>query len=173
MNFTNLKALNGDKAITFEFGGYKGNIVYATTNTTGHETIGDGDLIVTLWMSEDVATISGADTAPNKVTWGVFSNTTTNGAYASNEYSTSKIRVQTLNGGSKDGTATEYATTNSTTATVSETSRANNQFAKFTLTNAALNAQSKNSSNGNMSLVEYLVTPNQVTYQKAERWVWE
>jgi len=112
INFSNIA---GGSPITVEFGGYKWNVVYLTTNTNANASNGGeaGDLIATLWMAENDATVGN-----KQWPFGVASSTATSGLYAASEYGPSKIRIETLNGGSIDNTNTQYATSTSATATV-------------------------------------------------------
>ena len=171
MNFSQIKAANkanGSIPVTVEFGGYTWNVVYFTTNTLANASNGGkaGDLIVTLWMSE-------VDSNVGEVSWTGFTtqSATLTGAYAENEYAMSKIRVETLNAGNIDNTvATQYATgiNAANLATVSTATRLANDYAKFTLSNTALNGTAK----ANQSLVDFLATPSQAVYQRAENFVW-
>ncbi|MCM1394430.1 MAG: hypothetical protein NC179_06010, partial [[Eubacterium] siraeum] len=148
--------INGGNTITVEFGGYKWDVVYLTTNTVGN-TDGDGDLIATLWMSES----QGA------TVWSPMTSATT--TYAASNYGTSQVRIEALNAGSSDYVSTTYPINTSGAAnTVSADARVDNQFAKFTLSNAALDGTSK----ANTSLIEYIATPSQVLYQRTENCLW-
>ncbi len=162
INFSNIA---GGSPITVEFGGYKWNVVYLTTNTNANASNGGeaGDLIATLWMAENDATVGN-----KQWSFGVASSTATSGLYAASEYGPSKIRIETLNGGSIDNTNTQYATSTSATATVQASARVSNPYAKFTMSNSALVGTSAS----NSSLINFLATPAQVNYQIAENWVW-
>ena len=161
----NFKEIANGNPITIEFGGYKWNVVYLTTNTNANSSNGGnaGDLIATLWMAEN-------DDEVGSKPWGGFSSTSSGGVYSSNEYSPSKIRIETLNAGSVDNVDTEYATGTgvNNVATVQAADRVLNPYAKFTMSNAALDG----SDNKGASLVDFLATPSQVNYQRAENWVW-
>ena len=156
--------------ITLDFGGLSWTVVYATTNTTAGANTQAGDLIVTLWLNDNVSTASKWSAAT--------ASTDVSGNYPTNMYSSSFIRVSALNAGGDDGTSagntssdgtTYYA--NSTTAragSVSLADRKSNQFAKYTLSNSVLGT----SSDPNPSLAGYLTMPKNVEYQRAENWVW-
>ena len=62
-NSMNFSQINGGNAITLEFGGYEWNVVYLTTNTNANSSNGGsaGDLIATLWMSENDGTSAWSD----------------------------------------------------------------------------------------------------------------
>ncbi len=165
-NSMNFSQINGGNAITLEFGGYTWNVMYLTTNTNDG-TYGDsGDLIATLWMSDN-------DADKGLVPWAHFASNATNGAYHSMEYSVSKVRIEILNGGGIGAEETQYATgVNTLSTAISAQTRANNTYAKFTMTNDALTSLGVNNVNNNVSLIEYLATPSQVNYQKEENAVW-
>ncbi|MDE6411216.1 MAG: hypothetical protein K2L02_01585, partial [Clostridia bacterium] len=154
-------------AITLKFGGFDWTVVYATTNTTAGTNTKAGDLIVTLWLNDTLSTASQ---------WNKYTSTayTGNNYYPSNMYSTSFIRVSTLNAGGDNGEyaagtggAATYATSTTarggTNGTVSLATRKNNQFAKFTLSNNVL---------GTGSLTQFLTMPKNVKYQEKENFVW-
>ncbi|MDE6276304.1 MAG: hypothetical protein K2M75_07225, partial [Clostridia bacterium] len=148
--------------ITVEFGGFKWNVVYATTNTT--DSGGSGDLIATLWMSEASA---------NTYAWSYFSSTDMTGTYTSAEYSTSRVRVETLNAGG--ATDIKYATTISKREGVVQNggkqgNRENNQFAQFTLPSTYVKADS--TAFGQKSLTQYLEPVSNLEYQRAENYIW-
>ncbi|MCM1394431.1 MAG: hypothetical protein NC179_06015, partial [[Eubacterium] siraeum] len=166
MNFQQIKAANGGTVLTVTLDGIKWNVVYLTTNTTSSSN-GEGDLIATLWMSTTDA--SGAN-----VQWNSYSNSSTaTTAYSSNNYSLSMVRVKTLNGGPTTYSDTVYATsTTSLGGNVSKDDRANNIYAKYTLSNEALTSAGKNDSGNNLSLVDYLATPSQLRYQEKESFNW-
>ena len=156
--------------ITLDFGGLSWTVVYATTNTTAGANTQAGDLIVTLWLNDNVSTASKWSAAT--------ASTDVSGNYPTNMYSSSFIRVSALNAGGDDGTSagntssdgTTYSA-NSTTAragSVSLADRKSNQFAKYTLSNSVLGT----SSDPNPSLAGYLTMPKNVEYQRAENWVW-
>lgn len=138
---------NGNTPFTVKFGGFDWNVVYATTDTTA---AGTDNLIVTLWMSENVSTS----------VWNSYSSADCTSPYPSSMYSTSKIRVDALNGGGDSGV--NYATS-TTTRNGTVSNRQNHVFASFTLSNAVI---------GQKSLTNFLVAPNKVAYQENENWVW-
>lgn len=152
----------GGTPITVDFGGYKWNIVYLTSNTT-QTTGGTPDLVATLWLSEETKVNNATDT----VKWNGYSNASASVNYPSSMYSTSKIRVETLNGGGDAGA--KYATsTSDRDGTVSQADRINHQFSQFTLSDAVFSGTSTSSK----SLTEFLVTPNKMPYQQRENWIW-
>ena len=161
MNFQQIEQANGGNAITLEFGGYKWNVVYLTTNTNGNSSNGGnaGDLIATLWMSE----IDGQSE------WSTYLGNAGVGSEAASacNYGMSYMRVKTLNNGSVDNTNVLYA--NGLNTTTSATGRLNHKYAKFTMSNSAL---SSSADNKNSSLIDYLATPSQVKYQEKENKVW-
>ena len=165
-NSMNFSQLNDGNAITVEFGGYKWNVVYLTTNTNDGQYGKAGDLIATLWMSD-------CDENNVDITWNDYSTKVTTGTYHSSEYGASKIRLLTLNAGGTDTVSTQYSISIDTlSAEISAMDRANNSYAKFTMSNDALTALGVNSVNNNVSLVEYLASPSQVNYQKEENAIW-
>ena len=151
MNFSHI---NGGNAITVEFGGYKWNVVYATTNTLDGSdgNTKAGDLIVTLWMSEN---LSGT------YQWNEYTSDNTSNSYPSSMYSTSKIRVDTLNGGGDAGAM--YAKS-LTSLTGTQGDRINHPFSVFTMSAAT--------AVGKRSLTQYLAQPHSVVYQQKENFVW-
>ncbi len=148
------KDINGGNAITVEFGGYKWNVVYATTNTLDGSdgNTKAGDLIVTLWMSEK---------CDGTYQWNEYSSSNTSSPYPGSMYSTSKIRVATLNGGGDAGAM--YAKS-LTSLTGTQGDRINHPFSAFTM--------SSSTSVGKRSLTQYLAQPESAVYQRAENWVW-
>ncbi len=146
--------------VTVEIAGLKWNIVYLTTNTTSRSDGTKPDLIATLWLSE---TLKSSGTTESVYRWNDYSSSNVTTAYPSNMYSTSKIRVQTLNGGGDAGV--NYASSNTArTGTVSQSAREANVFARYSL--------SKNTGIGKKSLTEYLVAPKDVLYQEKETFTW-
>ncbi len=153
MNFSQIK---GGNPITIEFGGFTWNVVYLTTNTNTNNGGNAGDLIATLWLSDD-------DTSIGDVPWGTFWNADGSKEYAASVYSTSRIRVETLNGGGDSGA--QYATSVNS-ATTPTKNRKEHRYAAFTMSN------SESTGVGQKSLTRFLATPNQVNYQKTENVVW-
>jgi len=148
------KDMNGGNAITVDFGGYKWNVVYATTNTLDGSdgNTKAGDLIVTLWMSEKYG---------GSYQWNEYSSSNTSNPYPGAMYSTSKIRVDTLNAGGDTGAM--YAKS-LTALTGTQGDRVNHPFSAFTM--------SSSTAVGKMSLTQYLAQPESAVYQRAENWVW-
>ncbi|MDE6868635.1 MAG: hypothetical protein K2J83_05815 [Clostridia bacterium] len=156
-----LYLLNGSKNILVDFGGQTWTVTFVTTDTSG-------DVIVTLWLS-DAYKENGSYV---RSAYGWYSNTSAaNGTasatnYVSNMYSSSLIRVKTLNGGDVNGAATQYAqgsttaTTSTLNQTVSSADRVANPWAIYTLNNTALSGSAK----ANKSLVDYIDTPSQIKY---------
>ena len=161
----NFSEIAGGNPITIELGGYKWNIVYLTTNTNANSSNGGraGDLIATLWMAENDAAVG---TKP--WSFGGTSHTATNQTYAANEYGASRIRIETLNNGNINNENTQYANSYTAQTTVNAANRVANPYAKFTMSNAALASTAAK----NTSLIEFLATPSQLEYQRAENWVW-
>ena len=161
----NFNEIANGNPITIEFGGYKWNIVYLTTNTNENSSNGGnaGDLIATLWMAENDAAVG---TKP--WSFGVANSTATNQTYAANEYGASRIRIETLNNGNINNASTQYANSYTAQTTVSAANRVANPYAKFTMSNAALASTAAK----NTSLIEFLATPSQLEYQRAENLVW-
>jgi len=148
------KDMNGGNAITVDFGGYKWNVVYATTNTLDGSdgNTKAGDLIVTLWMSEKYG---------GSYQWNEYSSSNTSNPYPGAMYSTSKIRVDTLNAGGDTGAM--YAKS-LTALTGTQGDRVNHPFSAFTM--------SSSTAVGKRSLTQYLAQPESAVYQRAENWVW-
>ena len=150
------KQINGGNAITVEFGGYKWNVVYLSTDTL-NSTDGNtkkGDLIATLWLCENQS---------GTYQWNTYSSNATGGTnvnYPSDMYSTSKIRVDTLNGGGDIGT--NYATSLSD-FNGSQNNRINHPFSAFTM--------SSSTGVGNRSLTDYIAQVESVSYQRTENYV--
>ena len=161
-NSMNFSQINGGNAITLEFGGYEWNVVYLTTNTNANSSNGGsaGDLIATLWMSENDGTSAWSD-------FSTSSSVVGNEQYSPFNYGSSYIRVKTLNNGNTSNTDVAYAS--GLNATTNATDRANHKYAKFTMANSALTGSSINKG---LSLIDYLATPSQVNYQKEENYVW-
>ena len=155
--------------ITLTFGGYDWTVVYATTNVTDGVNTNAGDLIVTLWLNDNVSAASK---------WTAFTNDSVADNYPQTMYSTSFIRVSTLNAGGDDGTlagntgadGTAYFAQSVTarSGAVAIADRKNNEFAKFTLSNNVLKTVDK----PNPSLAGFLTMPKNVGYQEKENWVW-
>ncbi|MDE6411347.1 MAG: hypothetical protein K2L02_02280 [Clostridia bacterium] len=162
LNFGTMESRLGSP-ITLSFGGYDWTVVYATTNTTAGTNTKAGDLIVTLWMNDNI---------PNLASKYSETASASDGNYPTNMYSTSYIRVNTLNAGGDTGSYasgtsgdTKYATSPTALGgSVSLASRKSNRFAKFTLSNSVLG--------NNSSLAGFLTMPKNVEYQRAENAIW-
>lgn len=154
--------LNGSKNIVVEFGGQEWYASFLTTDL-------NGNVIVTLWLTEPLKKDGAAITT--SYGWGIeeheFPASYLSG-YLSCAYSTSLIRVKTLNGGDEEGGDAYYAWSDAggdkfvsaLTGRVSATERKNNALAKFTLGNAAL----AGTDNANKSLIGYITRPCDVEY---------
>ena len=155
MNFAQIASSSGQEAITIEFGGYTWNIVYLTTNTLDGSdgNSKQGDLIATLWLSETL------DNTTYK--FNDYSSANTANPYPSSMYSTSKIRVHTLNGGGAAGANYAVSTTE---LTGTQADRENHIFAAFTMPSST--------AVGQRSLTQFIAQPESVVYQRAENWSW-
>ncbi len=155
---TDLYSRNGNKDIVLTFGGKKWtitNVSKATNNTVA----------VTLWLAENTTT---------KYQWGAtgvnVSSNNSSVAYPSNMYSSSMVRVKTLNAGGDTGTtaygsggSTAYTANNTAVgASVSQADRISNEWANFTLSSNLV---------GGASLTNYITTPQYITYQQDQNWV--
>lgn len=128
-----IRDLNEGKNITVWFGGRNWDITYLTKSPSE-------DVIVTLWMdADDVTTIAQYQ--------GWYDDNPTDD-YPANMYSTSKIRVVTLNAGG------EYAKSGS--ELTNEVQSTTGEFARFTSRSAA------------HSLIDYIMAPGSVGYQETE-----
>ncbi len=145
-NFANF----GD--IVLEFGGFKWAVTYVTESN-------NGNIAATLILSENI---------PNEYyEWNTY-NSGSAADYPSNMYSSSKIRVQTLNAGGDDGTyaynsngdgSSKYASSYNTLTTVSRNDRVNNRWSAFTLSSDLV---------GKKSLTDYILQPKFIDYQSDE-----
>ncbi len=151
--------------ITVEFGGFEWSVVYLTTNTTS-QTDGKPDLIATLWATNIIDKPDGSnwfdpfnsfEKAPNSAT----------DPYISSVYSTSKLRVESLNAAGTHNVNYAVSAT-SRTGVVSQSAREANQFAHLTMDAASFS----NSADGKKSLTKYLVQPKHLLYQEKENAVW-
>ncbi|MDE5943091.1 MAG: hypothetical protein K2H30_02665, partial [Clostridia bacterium] len=136
--------------LVVNFGGRQWNGVYFTHNT-------DGDPILTLWL---------ADNSEVQANYGYNAGTAASSAvptcsYPSDMYSTSQIRVETLNAGGDAGGLT-YATGFEDCSGTVITDRKQNPFAAFTLSSNVI---------GNKSLTKYIEVPNNIAYQQDENFV--
>ncbi len=148
-----LYSRNGNKDIVVEFGTKKWTAVNVRTDN-------NGNVILTLWLAQSSAT---------SYQWSAVNSTNTSVAYPSSMYSSSKVRIQTLNAGGDDGAyaygtsgnGTTNFTNNNTTvsAAVSVSDRINNEWANFTLSSSV-------SGIGSKSLTDYIVQPLNVSYQE-------
>ncbi len=139
---------NDGKNVSVRFGGMKWDAVYLTTAKQAGANTQEGDIILDLWRSSD--TLTAGDAATYSDFW---SDKSTDKEYPSNMYSTSKIRVETLNAGG------QYTQINTRTQTVELTEHrqdSGNKYARFTMENAP------------NSLTQYLAKPSEVGYQATE-----
>ncbi len=136
---------NGGANVWVWFGGMKWDATYLTKAK-------NGDVILDLWRSADTLT-NEKDTSKYCpwVDWGDEDGTV---LYPANMYSTSYLRVVTLNAGG------QYSTSNSTLSAV-QAQDASNQYARFTMMGGT-------DSSGRDSLVPYLATSYDVGYQEKE-----
>ncbi len=138
------RTANGGKNVSVYFGGMKWDAVYLTTAKTTAENTKAGDIILDLWRSAD--TLTSSDAAPYSYYWSANS---TDYSYPSNMYSTSLIRVQTLNVGG------QYSQSGGESLK-SSTQDEKNQYARFTMDGVE------------GSLTEYIAKPSEVGYQETE-----
>ncbi|MDE6868939.1 MAG: hypothetical protein K2J83_07365 [Clostridia bacterium] len=167
--------LNNKKNILVDFGGQQWTVTFLTRDF-------NGDVIATLWLA-DAYKNSNGQYSRSPYSWYTSTNTsilnsnTTSASattYLSNMYSSSYMRVKTLNGGAVNGAATKYAwNTNSASVSstlntaVSESDRIASDWAIFTLDNSALNNTTYNTAytdKMNKSLVDFIDTPSQLKY---------
>ena len=135
--------------VSVTFGGIKWDIVYVTTATSDidKDNDGEGDIIVDLWRS--------ADTVTEKSEFAYkHAKNSTSDDYTSNMYSTSYVRVVTLNAGGKY-TSEGINSANLVDYTPKD-NESDNIYARFT------------SKNANDSLTDYIVQPTYVAYQANE-----
>ncbi len=127
----------GSNNVSVWFGGKKWDAVYLTKAT-------NGDVILDLWQSADNI---------NKQKVGFLDwdaeRTDVNDTYPANMYSTSKLRVETLNAGG-------YCLTSKDKLGTKQEQDSNNQYARFTMSTVA------------NSLTKYIATPAEVGYQEHE-----
>ena len=135
---------NNGSNLSVMFGGLKWDVVYLTKalDTLDSDNDGVGDVILDLWLSSDTTLTTSK--------WANSSDGTTDG-YPSNMYSTSYIRVETLNAGG-------YAADSSRNISSKTDPKANHYFARFTVANPT---------NGE-SVIDYIVQPKDVAYQADE-----
>lgn len=134
----------GENNVSVYFGGMKWDAVYLTEAT-------DGDIILDLWRSAD--DLKSTDTAMYSNDWLADEDidpNETSVAYPANMYSTSKIRVDTLNAGG------QYSNDGGETLAERHEQDANNQYARFTMSGIT------------GSLTQYLAKPSEVGYQANE-----
>ena len=136
---------NDNKNVCLYFGGMKWDAAYLTTakNSTGGGTQA-GDIILDLWRSTDMLT--SADDA-SYADWASPTNTYT---YPSSMYSTSKVRVVTLNAGG------QYSLNRGESLSEKQEQDPDNKYARFTMSSVS------------NSLTAYIAKPSEVGYQAKE-----
>ena len=131
---------NNGNNVSVTFGGIQWDATYLTKDT-------EGNIILDLWQSATVTLGTSK--------WSNSASNTPGDAYPSSMYSTSLIRVETLNAGG-------YASDNNRQIDFSlgkTAKKTSNKYAKFTMTKADGVAD---------SLTDYIVLPKKVNYQKDE-----
>ncbi|MDE5897054.1 MAG: hypothetical protein K2H43_04495 [Clostridia bacterium] len=132
---------------------------YRPTNTTSCTNGSTPDLVATLWMSSVLKNGS----TELRYHWNEYTNGAATSAFPSNMYSTSRMRVEYLNGGGDAGV--NYATgATSRNGTVTQAVREANLLAPFSLSSAT--------GIGKKSLTDYLVAPKDMLYQEKETFTW-
>ncbi len=153
------REVNDGNNISVWLGGMKWDAVYLTRATSSRGNVSTNDLILDLWRSSDNLDTSGSSfssttTSPDRVPYNNWwDNPAPLDTYPSNMYSTSTIRVQTLNAGGK------YSNDGGDSVTSFSQDR-NNQYARFTMDG--------NDSNGKDSLKKYIARPYDIKYQETE-----
>ncbi len=135
------RVVNSGNNVSVWFGGMKWDAVYLTKDKSGN-------VILDLWQSAD-------NVSTEKVgflEWDA-ERTDINDTYPANMYSTSKLRVDTLNAGG-------YCLTSKNKLGAKQAQDNNNQYARFTMAGK--------DSNGKSSLINYIATPSEVGYQANE-----
>ena len=171
-----LYTANGNKNIVVSFGGYKWTVTFLTKDL-------NGDPVATLWLADGqrVGNVDGAAYVRSRFGWNNESTPTNtsggmNGAYPTNMYASSELRVKALNGGGDSGVyaygsagSTAYASSASATTSVPLSDRINNDWAKFTLSNTTLAGSSK----AGQSLTAFIDTPSEIAYQYYENFPYQ
>lgn len=136
------RALNGGKNVSVYFGGFKWDVVYLTTAQNGGGSTNKGDVILDLWLSSDNCEEATNYTSSSDIdVVGVV--------YPATMYSTSYVRVATLNAGGR------YSTNGSTLSGV-QSQDESNRYARYTMNSVS------------DSLTQFIATPAQVGYQAHE-----
>ncbi len=143
------RAVNEGKNVSVYFGGMKWDAVYLTTAKRTGANTQEGDIILDLWRSADTLTAGDAATYS-----GFWSDKSTDQTYPSNMYSTSKIRVETLNAGGQY--TKKDIRSSSIILSEPQAQNSGNQYARFTMDSV------------DNSLTEYLAKPSEVVYQETE-----
>lgn len=128
----------GTKNVSVWFGGKKWDAVYLTKDRTGN-------VVLDLWQSADNISETPSKYANRETT---ASDNPTD-AYPNNMYSTSLIRVQTLNNGG-------YMSISGSELAEKTEQSASNEYVRFTM------------SSTDNSLVKYIVQPKNIAYQETE-----
>ena len=158
---------SAEQSVVVRLGGLDWIVTYISTAGDDKISTAGDDKIATLWLSNCIqdAFVGRSQTEGEKygyvttsVGTGLYSDwsydwySSTVGTYPSNMYSTSYIRVVTLNNGG------QYATSNSALSS-KQSKISSSVFAEFTIDST--------SSVGDFdALTDYIVTPNQVSWQK-------
>ena len=141
-----IRANNGNKNVSLTFGGIKWDVTYVTVDM-------DGNIIVDLWQSSD-------NISSTLSQWATHSLSTAN-SYSCGHYSTSYIRVVTLNAGGY------YSNANGTDTVLSSFMPKNAintyGYARFTMANGTYSSGTVTN-----SLTDYIVKPERVKYQETE-----
>ncbi len=135
----------GTKNVSVWFAGKKWDVVYLTTDRT------EENLVLDLWQSAD--NVAKASKWANRESNPTMDNYSEN--YPHNMYSTSLIRVQTLNNGG-------YMSTSGTALAAKTEKDKNSEYARFTMSAEELEGTDQE------SVREYLVQPQNVAYQETE-----
>ena len=143
------RSQNDGKNVSVYFGGMKWDAVYLTTAKTTAGNTTAGDIILDLWRSAD--TLTAGDAATYSGFWS--DKDPDKEDYPSNMYSTSKIRVKTLNAGGK---CTEIDVLTQRVELKKHSQDGGNQYARFTIDSV------------DNSLTSYLAKPSEVGYQETE-----
>ena len=130
---------NNGQNISIWLGGFKWDVTFITTDI-------NDNIIVDLWQS--------ADNNLGSSKFAEYADRSTDGLYASDMYSTSYMRIKTLNAGGY------YATNKNTLVTNIVQQDSTNKYAHLTMADPA---------NGHESLIDFIVKPTDVAYQANEK----
>ena len=142
------------KNVSVWLGGFKWDATYLTTSTKG-------DIVLDLWLSSDNTLL---ETLKSK--WANNYGDKPGYDYPGNMYSTSYIRNVTLNAGGYESKLNDAK--NNTIIDEETKPDAGNEFIRFTMANDTY--QTKDGKNVTLtdSLIYYIVTPANMSYQKGE-----